>query len=739
VTDSRPPHILIVDDEPIHRKLLQINLEQLGYKTMIADSGEAALALASPDIDLVLMDVNLPGMTGFDATRLLRADPRYANLPIIVVTALNSREERLDAVRAGANDYLTKPVDEAELQFRVGTQLKIKRAYDTLAHQQQQLETLMQARTQQLEEQHRELQIMNAVLENAVEGISHLNSEGCFLKVNASLAQMFGYTIESMFRMHWHEIVDTDDVEAFEAALQQMQHQGKAEIELQARSAGGSPFYVHAVLVQASSGSQTGSDYYCFMKDISERKSLEQEVSYHAFHDPLTGLPNRLLFMKHLEHVQSKLAWDQKPFAVLFIDLDNFKLVNDSLGHEAGDQLLILVSERLKSCSDLNVMVSRLAGDEFTLLMEQIDGPQDAIAMAESLMETLYHPMFLKGSQCFISGSIGIAYVDQATPSSDPLRDADTAMYHAKTHGKAGYALFEPGMNDLLRDRMEIENGLRFALERNEFRVHYQPLIDLGTGSICGVEALVRWEHPTQGLIAPGRFLPTAEETGMIVPIGYWVMEEACRQSREWHTLYPNLPLVMNVNLSGKQLERDDVVERVAEILHRTEMDPTQLKLEITESVMMAGISQIITKMKQLKALGVKLALDDFGTGYSSLACLHEFPLDTIKIDRSFIHRLSSNEEAASIVNAIIMMSKSLNIDVTGEGVEAEEHVVQLQSMGCDVGQGYYFAKPLVPNAVRDRIDAGRKIDFTDRDEAKRNIIETLLQQMNGDAEPKAA
>jgi Amt family ammonium transporter len=449
--------------------------------------------------------------------------------------------------------------------------------------------------------------------------------------------------------------------------------------------------------------------------DITERKALEEQLSYQAFHDSLTSLPNRALFMDRLEHAFARGRHDQESVAVLFLDLDGFKVVNDSLGHDAGDQLLVKVSQKLAAClrsSDLvtrigepelpMMTVARLGGDEFAILLEDIKNASDVIRIAERIMQQLQQPLLLRDREVFISASIGIAL---STPehhrAEDLLRDADVALYRAKNAGKASYMIFDTTMHGLALERLELETGLRRALERGELRVHYQPKVSLETGKIVGMEALVRWEHPEQGLIPPGDFIPIAEETGMIIPLGEWVLREACRQARLWQAQHPiDPPLSISVNLSLRQFQQPALVEAIADVLHETELEPSQLKLEITESVMMEDVEAVIATLDALHRLGVRLAIDDFGTGYSSLSYLRRFPVDILKIDRSFVHGLGKDMEGTAIVHAAITLAHNLGMQIVAEGIETEEQLDQLRALGCDQGQGYYFSKPLPPDAA---------------------------------------
>lgn len=469
-------------------------------------------------------------------------------------------------------------------------------------------------------------------------------------------------------------------------------------------------------------------DHNSNLEEMVEERT--RKIEYQAYHDALTGLPNRPCFRNRLDATLQKARRSARPLAVLFLDLDNFKTINDSLGHEAGDQLLKGIAERLTACMRTGDTVARMGGDEFTMLLENIDSVEEAIEVTERILTSLRQPLNLGAREVFPSGSIGINFTREVDQDADGmLRDADTAMYHAKSNGKANYAVFDSTMSEKVVERMQLEASLQSALERNEFIIHYQPLINLETGFMSGAEALLRWNHSQLGIIQPGKFIPIAEETGLIVPIGYWVLEEACRQTKRWQEQYPAAPpFTINVNLSGRQLQRDDVVERVQEVLEKTGMEPALLKLEITESVMMKDIEGTVAKLHRLKALGVKLAMDDFGTGYSSMANLSLFPLDTVKIDRSFVQNLADQEQAVSIVAAIINLSHALHMDVTGEGIETPDHVSYLQSMGCQIGQGYYFDRPMPPTNMGEKINANDNTHIQSRDAADIELIEKLLR-----------
>jgi len=432
-------------------------------------------------------------------------------------------------------------------------------------------------------------------------------------------------------------------------------------------------------------------------RDITKRKSLEESLRYQALHDPLTGLPNRLLFMDRLEHALSLASRQTRLIMVLFVDLDDFKVVNDSLGHEAGDALLVTVAERLRSYLRPEDTVARFGGDEFAVLLEKIMGVSDATRAAGRIVEGLREPFVVEGREVFISPSIGIVLATSSREQlKDLLRKADIAMYVAKGKGKARYEVFDSTMNVRALERLELENDLRRAIERGELRVHYQPKVLVGTGKIVGTEALVRWEHPERGLLPPVAFIPIAEETDLIVPLGRWVLTEACRQTREWQELYPSdSPWVVCVNLSGRQLRHPELVKDVGRALQETGLEPENLDLEITESVLIEDQLSNLTTLRELKRLGVKLIIDDFGTDYSSLSYLKRLPADFLKIDRSFIGGLGEDPKDEGIVSAVIDLARVLGLEEIAEGVETTEQAAYLRELGCRFAQGYLFSKPL--------------------------------------------
>ncbi len=437
--------------------------------------------------------------------------------------------------------------------------------------------------------------------------------------------------------------------------------------------------------------------------EVSERKIIEAKLIHDAFHDSLTGLPNRALFIERLGRViQRTKRHKDYYFAVLFLDLDRFKVINDSLGHLLGDQLLIGFARRLEIYLRSVDTVARLGGDEFVILLDGIKDINCATQIADRIQKELTAPFDLNGYEVFISTSIGIAL--STTGYNQPeeiLRDADTVMYRAKALGKARYEVFDKDMHARAVTLLQLENDLRRSLERQELQVHYQPVVSLKTGRINGFEALVRWQHPRRGLVFPAEFVAIAEETGLIVPIGYWVLCEACRQMSAWQKFYQaSDPLTISVNFSGKQFSQPDLIKQVDQILKKTGLDGKSLKFEITESVLIGNCDSATAMLLQLKSLGVQVDIDDFGTGYSSLSYLHRFPIDALKIDRSFVSRMGINNENLEIVQTIVTMAHNLGMSVVAEGIETAEQLAQLRSLQCEYGQGYFFSKPLNPEAA---------------------------------------
>jgi diguanylate cyclase (GGDEF)-like protein len=447
-----------------------------------------------------------------------------------------------------------------------------------------------------------------------------------------------------------------------------------------------------------------------FVLAASAANMLAWRLNEHqALHDALTGLPNRALFKDRVEHALARVGRQGRPIAVLFLDLDRFKSVNDRSGHAVGDQLLRRVGSRLLTCARESDTVARLGGDEFAILLEDVHDTRDAVYSARRILEALEAPFKLRDKQVAIGASIGIGLGTPGHQGYETLiRNADVAMYAAKRAGRGRYALFEAGMHDALVQRLKLEEDLRIAVEREEFLVQYQPIVALDQGRLVGVEALIRWRHPERGIVSPSEFITAAEDTGLIVPMGRWMLMEACRQARLWQDEHPDRPpLRVSVNLSPMQLQHQQIVQDVADALEQSALNPRDLQLEVTESVLMEETDANIATLERLKTLGVSLAIDDFGTGYSSLSYLRRFPIDVVKIDKTFIDGITDGPEASALARAIINLGQTLHLRTVAEGIEQAAQYAELRELGCDLGQGYHFARPLPAEGICDLLTLG--------------------------------
>ena len=450
--------------------------------------------------------------------------------------------------------------------------------------------------------------------------------------------------------------------------------------------------------------------FIAVVRDVSERQAFEQQLRHMAFHDPLTGLPNRALFMDRIAHAISVANERNRSIGVLFLDLDNFKVVNDSLGHATGDRLLVEIAARLKSCLEAGSTLARFGGDEFIVLLEDAASFPGPELVAERLRAVMEQAFTVAGREVFAALSIGIAISSPGLESAgDLLRNADVAMYRAKSNGRAQSVVFDRSLDSSAVDRLQLEMELRSALERDELELHYQPILDLKTGAIEDFEALIRWRHPLHGLVAPEGFISLAEETGLIIPIGQWVLETACHQLKRWHRMLGNEELSVSVNISARQFQHPTLLADIARALRMADLPAHCLTVEVTESLAMRDAASAATTLAQLKELGVGVAIDDFGTGYSSLSYLHRFPCDVLKIDRSFVSRLGHERPDEAIVEAIVALAHALDMAVTAEGIETGEQLARLTALGAERAQGYYFSRPVATATASELLVAQRR------------------------------
>jgi diguanylate cyclase (GGDEF)-like protein/PAS domain S-box-containing protein len=537
------------------------------------------------------------------------------------------------------------------------------------------------------------------LVQNSTDVITVLDRHGRFSYLSDSAHTIFGYEPDELLERPFIAQVHPDDQEEMRRfAVEVASRPGSMSlVACRMRHADGSWRHVESVGTNLLHDPEV-EGWVLNTRDVTERRVLEEQLAHRAFHDSLTNLANRALFTDRVEHAVARQSRRNEPVSVLFLDLDGFKNVNDTLGHGPGDELLQRVAERLYGCARDVDTVARLGGDEFAILIEDSRDESGAARVAERILTALSEPFDIGGKAVSISASIGIAVSDldekEKAGAQDLLRNADIAMYMAKGSGKACYEIFEPSMHLAVVRRLEMEADLQRAVEQQEFVLHYQPIVQLDNGGIVGVEALVRWNHPEKGTVPPNDFIPIAEDTGLIVPLGKWVLDTACMQAAEWQRSYPTRPpLHISVNLSTRQLTHPDIIEHVTSALRLSGLHPETLTLEITETALVQDTELTITRLKALKTLGVRLAIDDFGTGYSSLSYLQRFPVDVLKIDRSFIDSLDKDSNPA-LVRSIVELGNSLKLDTVAEGIERNEQLTQFRALHCRHGQGYFFARP---------------------------------------------
>lgn len=557
---------------------------------------------------------------------------------------------------------------------------------------------------------------MQAQLLDAVgEAVIATDLDGVIQYWNRSAERLYGWTADEVRGRSIIDATPSTVAQGQSLGLMERLRSGESwtgEVEVRRRDGSTFPAEVTNAPVVDEQGQLTG--IIGVSSDITTRKKIEGELINRAFHDTLTGLPNRALVLERLTHRLAGEGHERHSMALFFLDLDGFKVVNDSLGHAFGDRLLSSVAQRLQHAVRPGDTVGRFGGDEFVLLIDAVTSPESTLRFAERILEHVCRPIVLDGREFVLTTSIGITLITPAAvdqDAADLLRQADIALYQAKAMGKGRAVLFEPAMNERAVARLELETDLRRAMERDEFVVHYQPAVSLVTGAITGMEALVRWQHPTRGLVSPLDFIPLAEETGLIVPLGRWVLREACRQAAAWQQeLALDPPLLLSVNLSARQLRDPRLVADMTAILRETGMPAELLWLELTETVLLTDSSKVQQTLQALRALGVQLALDDFGTGYSSLSYLRQFPVGMVKLDRSFVMGITTDPDAAAIVQAVTALAHALGMQVTAEGVEDEAQLARLRAMGVDWLQGYLVARPLQAAAFRTRLEMGRQV-----------------------------
>ena len=682
-----PPRglVLVADDDPVMRLLMRQMLTQVGLDVIEAEDGVQALAsYKHSGPDLVMLDVDMPALDGFAVCREIRRQEVGGTVPIIMVTGGDELEAVTHAYEVGATDFISKPINWPILGHRV---LYVLRASDAIARL-------------RIADAHN-----RAVLAAIPDTFFRLNREGFYLDYEQGHDASAGFSLSDCVGSHIGDVLPPEIAARLldqAHAVLATQHIGSVDYTLTHED---STRHFEARLVATGADEVLG-----LVRDISERKRTEEQIRRLAYCDSLTGIPNRQAFLETLERELLRSKEHDKKFAVLFMDLDAFKRINDTLGHDVGDHLLKVVSERLRETirpSDLVLRaehefeasfggsnLARLGGDEFTILIPDLERVEDALNVAHRVKEAMRRPFMIEAHEIFVTASIGISlYPEDGEDCNSLLKYADTAMYHAKNCGKNNAKLYSSSLTMEIMSHVKMEVGLRKALQNNELYLLYQPQIDVPSTQIVGVEALIRWRHPERGIISPTEFIPLAEETGLIVPIGEWVLRTACNQAKAWQN-DGGRAIRMAVNLSAKQFKDENLMQIVLSALADTGLDARLLELELTEGTLMDDARATMVTLEQLRGIGVYLSIDDFGTGYSSMNYLKRFDVRALKIDKSFIAGLPQDTENAAITRAIIAMAHGLKMVVVAEGVETDEQLVMLEEYGCDMAQGYFLGHP---------------------------------------------
>ncbi len=698
--DPAPLKLLLVEDDAVDRMAFErfVRREELAYDVATASSvDEARRKLEEASFDVVLTDYHLGDSTGVE---ILGLDP---GIPVIVITGAGNEQIAVQALRAGAYDYLVKDADRQYLEIMPVT---IDNAWRRHASE---VEARQLERALEVSEERYAL-----AAAGSNDGLWDWDLKSGQIYLSARWKSILGYADDELGSSpeSWFELVHPEDLDLLRAQIKAHLEGLTPHFENEHRIRQPAGEY-RWVLTRGLAVRDDGGEPYRFagsQRDITHRKQAEERLTYAALHDELTGLPNRALFMDRLDNAVNRFRRrSDQQFGVLFLDLDRFKVINDSLGHLAGDKVLRSIARRLESCLRIGDTVARLGGDEFAILLEDVADFAEVDKVAERIDQELEKPFHIHGHEFYTDASLGIALSSTGYDrAEDLLRDADTAMYRAKSEGRGRRVFFDPAMHERAMARLHLENDLRRAVDRQEFEVYFQPLVELAGGRLRGFEALVRWRHPERGMMAPVDFLPVAQETGLSQRIGWWVLGEACRRMKAWQQRFAWAgELAVSVNLDARQLSSAELLERVESELAGSGLAPRCLQLEITESMIIANPELTGKVLSSLRALGIRLYVDDFGTGYSSLSQLHRFPVDTLKIDRSFVSRMSAGGEELEIVRTIVALAGNLKLTVLAEGVETAEQLALLRDLGCEYAQGFLFARPLAPGAVEDLLEIG--------------------------------
>ncbi len=707
--------VLIVEDTPASLKLLSDLLTEAGYYVRQAPNGELALWTAqSRPPELILLDVRMPGIDGFEVCRRLKASPELSQVPVIFLSAQHDTDDKVRGFALGAVDFIAKPFQAEEILARTDAHVRLGRAQQALAAERALLEERVIERTTELAalaaslekevEQRRAneefMRLSSQVFEATQDAIVVTDGDARIVATNPAFTQISGYSAEevvgqSVALLHAGE----PDAKSFELMAQSIAKTGHWSGEILARRKNGDtyPGLLSASVVRDEQGHVI--NHVAVFMDLTERKAEQHLIDFLSNHDALTGLPNRLLARQRFEQTLAAAKREHRCVAVMCLDLDRFKSINDSYGHDVGDKALQVVSKFLTETVREGDIVTRQGGDEFQIIVPDDAALGATMALAQKILGGLRKELMIDGQQITVTSSIGIAVSLTDGDSFDELvRNGDTALFRAKEIGRDNYAFFTERMDAEIRDKLAIQGQLRGAIARDEFEVHYQPQMCLKTGAMLGAEALLRWDNAVLGKVPPNRFIPLAEEYGLVNSIGEWVLESVCAQIKVWHDQGLG-DIKVSVNLAAGQFANDATVPYVESTLRKFGVAPAYLGLEITEGTVMGDPDKAVAALRRLKDIGVSVSLDDFGTGYSSLSYLKRFPIDVLKIDKSFVDDVTTNANDAAIALSVISLAHNLNMRVIAEGVETREQVQFLTERGCDEMQGYFFSRPVSAEA----------------------------------------
>lgn len=695
------PKVLIVDDREANLVALEVILVDLNIDLVRADSGNAALSeLLSQDFALVLLDVQMPDMDGFEVAELMRSNKKTCGIPIIFVTAINKGKKHVfKGYESGAVDYLFKPLDPDILVSKVKVFLELYRHEEELILMVERLEVNNQRLKHEISERiatEQQLTKLAHAVEQSPASVIITDADANIEFVNTKFEQVTGYTSNEVLGQNLNSLKSgSTPPSTYQEMQKSINKDGVWRGEINSVKKNGDLFWEYIAISPIRRPDGRISNYVSVHEDITLRKEYEEQLLRQANYDNITNLPNRILALDRISQESARIQRRGVRMAVLFIDLDDFKKVNESLSHHTGDLILAEAAVRLSRIVRQGDTVARLGGDEFLIVLVDCDAESGAEVTVRKILESFTEPFSIDDRNIVITASIGITYAPDDT--IDPhvlIQNAESAMYRAKDTGPSSYQFFRPEMNEKVIQRLSLETNLRKALENDELDLHFQPIQDIKTGRLIGAEALVRWNSLELGNVPPDRFIPVAESTGLIHGLGEWVLNRAIEQAIHWKREF-NFVLRLSVNFSSRQFARESLVRSISKILRQPGVQPDMLEMEITEGLLMQGGDSIVSSLRKLKEMGVSLSIDDFGTGYSSLSYLKRFPIDTLKIDRSFIQNVVVDHDDSILIQAIIAMAHGLGLQVIAEGVETKEQFEFIRKQKCDLVQGFHLSKPL--------------------------------------------